>query len=147
MTTKPAAIKPRAKEQFGAWYNKNAERLAERRKLKYATDEEYRNKAKARAELQREALKAARPVLTDGMVKMKDVCQTLNVGAWTLSNWKHLGYYPQPAKFQGSPVFTEKQVDLLKTIKQFFLDHPTRSAGDHRGELEVITATVHNNWT
>lgn len=131
---------------YKEWYKDNKDRIAQRRKQLYHTDPAYRQVVINRAREARERVRPP-PVEASGLIRAVDAGNTLGVSPWTLHTWKTKGYYPEPQKVGGRPVFTQNQVQLLGLIKQFFETYPKRLAGLHRDQLKVTVEVVHQNWS
>jgi hypothetical protein len=130
---------------FTDWYQENKSRLSAQRKARYQSDPEYRKQAVQRAAEYRSRTRAMKPSI-DGLV-VKQVCEHLEISAWTLHKWGTLGYYPPPSRIEGRIVFTPSQLELLGLIKQFFVQHPRRAAAKHRDKLVSLIDVIHHNWS
>ena len=133
------------KRTFSDWYNENRTRLSEVRKQRYRSDPEYRQRAVQRAAEYRARTKVEKPPI-DGVTSAQ-VCEHLDISAWTLHRWAVAGYYPPPKRIDGRLVFTVTQLKLLELIKEFFEKYPRRASAKHKDELASIVDVVHHNWS
>lgn len=133
---------------FDKWYNKNKDKLSAKRKLRYQTDPEYRQKALDEAAKAR-ALRAA------GKVKEKlegypysqlEAAAVLGVTAGTVREWMNKKYFPRPRLFKRRFVFSTLQVDLLEKLKSFLRERGTKT-GVNSPEFEDLKAFIAVNWS
>jgi hypothetical protein len=131
-------------DKYKEWYAANADKLSDKRRLRYQTDPAYREAAIKRAAEAREAKRQEKPAIQGST--LAEVAELLSVSTWTLNNWRNLKYYPEPDRMLGRPVFNGKQVQLLGLIAEFFNNHPRKAAAAHRSELQGIVDVVFHNW-
>lgn len=133
------------RKTFRDWYHFGGgkEKLSQQRKLKYHTDPVYRETVKARAAEFKRRTRQTKPF--EGM-SMKEAAELLDVTPWTIHSWLKQGYYPEPHRVSGRPVFTKYQVLLMRLIRDFFRQHPKRSAVLHKEDLQTVVQVVHHNW-
>lgn len=126
--------------KFTEWYDKNKQTLNDKRKSRYHTDPEYREKAKAAAAERRKLVKAANRTGNS----VADVCEVLGVSPWLLSRWKTAGYLPVD-NLKGYQ-FTANQMKLLGTLRDC-MDANKGSGAEVMRKREEIVQVVHHNWS
>ncbi len=138
--------KPKSSNQ--RWYEKNKQRLSEKRKRLYAENSEYRQKAIDRSRRRRsgEQLPAMPPVPADAPISFKDAAGRLGIGVSTLREWRRKGLFPDPKHYNGGLWFTEKQVELLRLIKEFFKKYKMRPWKSTQPILEQLRASILAGW-
>ena len=133
------------KFSWEAWYAKNKTRLSEKRAKRYREDAAYREAALQRSR-QRKGKKVV-PLSTDHhSVSFNDAAQTLGVTVWVLREWRRKDYFPEPHRRDGRLWFTPLQVQWLRTIQEFFVQHGARVTNATRPKLEQVTNLVYANW-
>ena len=103
--------------KFKEWYQKNKEPLSVKRKARYRTDPEYRQKALDASALRR----LSKPTVERHGLTVSEVGNALGVSLWRLSKWKEKQYIPLQS-FR-SYQFTTMQVSLIKMYVDFFELH------------------------
>ena len=132
------------KFSWETWYAKNKTRLSAKRAKRYREDAAYREAALARS---RQRKKKAPSVSTDPhSVSFADAAQTLGVTVWVLREWRRKNYFPEPQKRDGRLWFTPLQVQWLRTLQEFFVQHGSRVTNETRPKLEQVTNLVYANW-
>lgn len=141
-------VMPPVKPGFNwdVWYQKNKQRLSEKRSKRYREDAAYRTAALERSRAQREAQKAAQPAVTDYTVSFMDAAAEIGVTVWVLREWRKKNYFPEPHRRDGRLWFTSDQVNLLRKIGKFFAQHGSRVTEALRPSLESVTSVVYANW-
>lgn len=133
----------RQKTAFAKWYAnpENRKALAEKRKKKYAEDPAHREKLRSKARAATAAKKSDHaPEGYD--FDQTQACTRLKVYGADLKRWRDRGWMPEPVKSGRKLLFTEKQLDLLEELAEFF---------HHGGKGEdpartTISATIFANW-
>lgn len=147
-TTTQTEVPGPVKQGFNwdAWYAKNKTRLSEKRAKRYREDAAYRAAALERSRQQRETKKPA--TITDGYtVAFNDAADMLGVTVWVLREWRRKNYFPEPHRRNGRLWFNPSQVQLLQTLRQFFIHNGSRVTDDQRPELESLISLIYANWT
>jgi hypothetical protein len=71
-------------------------------------------------------------------------CQAISVS--TLHDWRRKHYFPEPKHHCRGLWFGEKQVLLLKNLKQFFRVYGKRPWNVKRERLKEVVASICANW-
>lgn len=141
-----STVQSTAKQRFSykEWYAANKERLAKKKKERYANDPEYREKAKLRSKNRN---KQKHEIPQDGFdISFADAAEALGVTLWVLREWRRKSYFPEPVVRLGSFRFNANQLELLKTLKTFFDQHGRKVRESTRQALEEKVAFVYANW-
>jgi hypothetical protein len=101
---------------FAKWYAKNKERLSDKRKKRYAEDPEYRQRALENSRRRRRG-ESSLPTLPEGLISFTEAAERIGVGLSTLHEWRREEYFPEPKQHNGCLWFSQKQVLLLKDLK------------------------------
>lgn len=128
---------------FGNWYGRNKERLAERRKRRYREDPEYREKILAHKRAKgREERAAIAPYVRKVvgkkeilLLRIGDAAERVGVTAMTLRDWEERGLIPKSAFPWKHRYYTDHQVDLLS---QF--------VSNKDADVESASANVFATW-
>ena len=126
--------------KFTEWYDKNRQEFNAKRKNRYQTDPEYKERAKAAAAQRRQAVKASSRTGNS----VADVCEMLGVSPWLLSRWKTAGYIPVE-NLKGYQ-FTANQMQLLGALRDC-MDANKGSGAEVMRKREEIVQVVHHNWS
>lgn len=132
---------------FKDWYEKNKERLSEKRKKLYKSDPDYRQTQVNRSRSNRAARKVIDTRPAEYIFDTKQLTEYLGVTSFTLGSWRKKGYYPQPASFSGKFFFTQKQADQLKKLADFMQMYEFRVPEAKKPDLEVVTTLISLNWS
>jgi hypothetical protein len=116
---------------FKRWYDKNKGQVAKRRKARYASDPDYRERVK-------ELAKNAKIVL----LTWDDVAGRLEVKASELKRQCEVGLFPNPIMREGIEVFTMPQFEYLKTLQALI-----RKFGRHSQEVGNHASLTYANWS
>jgi hypothetical protein len=131
---------------YSDWYQANKQRLSEKRKKKYAEDPEYREKAIGRARGYRQMTGGFDGRPPQYSIDSKTAAEMLEVSPYTLLTWRKKQYYPAPANFSNKFYFTERQVDLLRQLREFLYKYSYRVPASAQGEMDTILQIVQLNW-
>lgn len=128
---------------FKSWYQKNKERLAEKKRKRYQEDPEYRAKAMERSKAQR---KTTPTPITDGYsVSFAEAAKELGVSLWTLREWRKRNYFPEPKERNGRLWFTENQLMLLQKLQEFFVLNGRIKEGT-KEKMNELVSLLFANW-
>lgn len=121
------------KEYWKKYYEKNRERLSQKKKSRYYTDEKYREaiifNAKLRAKLKKASIKLARvdKIRTvygteENPLSLRTVSRIVGIDYCNLRKWRNQGILPKPLYYKKSrAVYTESQAkyirDFIEEIK------------------------------
>jgi len=133
---------------WSRWYKTHKQELANKRKLMYETDPEYREKALAQAKdwRSRQPKKQPKKIIPPEYVyTFADASTELDVDNSTLREWMSKEYFPRPAQFGTAFRFTAVQVLVLKEIKKFFDQYGSRQAAQ-MDQFESLKVLVRANW-
>lgn len=130
---------------YEAWYAKNKQRLLAKRAKRYQEDPSYRAAALERSRRQR--VKKPVKVSSDPhSVSFNDAAQTLGVTVWVLREWRRKNYFPEPHRRDGRLWFTPAQVQRLRQVREFFVQHGARVTDTIRPKLDDVVGLVYSNW-
>jgi hypothetical protein len=126
-------ILPKKKTSYLRWYEQNKQRLSEERKKKYSEDAEYRQRVIGASKRRRsgEQTPTLPPVPPDAPISLAVAADRLGIGRSTLREWRAKKYFPEPKRHNRGLWFTEKQVELLRPIKEFFKKYKMRCSSSH----------------
>jgi MerR HTH family regulatory protein len=129
---------------FKRWYKAHKLELAAKRKHKYDTDPEYKQKVKDSANAHRAAKKAAARTRPEGYdVTQAKAAEELGITEYLLRAWAERGWYPQPLESKGRKYFTMGQVQLLKALVNYITEVKGKSDSD---VFKSINANIFSNW-
>jgi len=113
-----ALILKKKESSFRKWYQQNKERLSQERKQRYAQDSEYRQRAVEASRRRRrgESIPTMPPSVAP--ISLKEAAERIGVGVSTLSSWRTKQYFPAPTLHSGRLWFAERQVCLLRDLKE-----------------------------
>lgn len=129
---------------FQKWYAANKDRLADKRKKTYREDSEYRARALARSAGQRAKVRGKRPPNHD--VPFAICAVMLGVPTTTLREWRRKNYFPEPYHHQSKMYFSNRQVTLVRAIRNYFANAQSRPKHSDRWRLLQIIDWVKDNW-
>lgn len=132
----------RQSEYYKDWYQKNRERLAEKRREKYRQDQEYRKSILDRSREWRRSRGALVEKPTEFAATQDDLIQELGITVWTLRQWRTAGLFPRPHRFGRQLWYTNKQVSLLAKLRDAWDD---KSPGREE-RIKSASGYVHANW-
>jgi hypothetical protein len=133
------------RSRYGEWYLKNKERLSEKRKRLYAEDPEYRQRALENSRRYRRGERSL-PTPPDAPISFPQAAERTGIGISTLHEWRRKKYFPDPKHHNRGLWFTEKQVLLLKNLKEFFRKYGKRPWKMKQGPLKELLAFISANW-
>ena len=130
---------------FRKWYQQNKELLSAKRKKLYAENPEYRRRA---LDARKRRLSGG-PVLAippDAPVSFAQAAEHLGISTSTLRAWRRRKRFPEPKHHNRGLWFTEKQVLLLKGIKDFYGVYGKRSGTVKQELLNELVASIAADW-
>ena len=130
---------------YQKWYQKNQQRLSDKRKKLYAENAEYREQ---RLEASRRYRRGERtlPVPADAPISLAQAADRVGRGSSTLREWHRNKYFPEPKRHNRGLWFTENQVSLLKTLKEFFKKYRMRRGKIKQDQWKEVRAHIYSNW-
>jgi hypothetical protein len=133
-----------AKSSYQKWYQKNQKQLSAKRKKLYAENPEYRERALAASRRRR---RGERTPLTpaDAPISFAQAADRVGIGNSTLHEWRRKKYFPEPKRHNRALWFSESQVSLLKSLKDFFQKYRQPSKIKH-ARLKEARAFISANW-
>lgn len=129
---------------FNTWYDKNKQRLSQKKAERYKNDPAYRKACLEASRRQREG--KGEQVKDEYSLSFNVLAEQLGVSQWTLREWRRKGYFPEPKFRNGRMWFTTGQKDLLSKLRDFFSANGGRVTSSKRGEMEELTNLVYANW-
>jgi len=133
------------KSAYEKWYQKNKQRLSDKRKKQYAENAEYRQRALEASRRYRSGERTPR-VPANAPISLAQAAERLDVGASTLREWRRMKYFPEPKHHNRALWFTEKQVSLLKSLRDFFQKYRMRHPKVKEQRLREVRAFICANW-
>lgn len=127
------------------WYQKNKQRLSEKRKKLYAENPEYREQ---RLEASRKYKRGERtlPVPADAPISLAEAAQRIGIGNSTLREWRRKNLFPEAQRHNGALWFTDNQVRLLEKLKEFIRKYKMRPWKLKEARLKEVREFVLANW-
>jgi hypothetical protein len=130
------------------WYQKNKERLSEKRKKLYAENAEYREQ---RVEASRRYRRGERSpqvaaVPPDAPISLAQAAKRLGRGRSTLQEWCRLKYFPTPKLHKGAYWLTEHQVTLLGKLKECLEMYGRVRGQINYARMKEVRAFISANW-
>jgi hypothetical protein len=130
---------------FHQWYQRNRQRLSEKRKKLYAENPEYRQRALAASKKHRDG-EPTLPTPPEGHISFAQAAERTGIGISTLREWRRKKYFPEPKHHHRGLWFTENQVMQLKNLKDFFRVYGRRSWKIKLARLKELVASIGANW-
>lgn len=142
--TETTSRDPGRVEYNKSYYAKNRERLLEKKRHRYATDDDYRSKVKADATSRRKSA-SARGVQVEvlgkkvGAVRVRDLAKRLGRSVSTINFWQKHGTIPEtPYRTPGGyRLYTDKMVEGVSDALTI-IEKPSR--GDKEFRSAVVGA-------
>lgn len=143
------------KNAFKKWYEKDKDKLSEKRKQRYQTDPEYRAKCLARAAQRRAEFPKpprageARFKEIDGkpreVFRIGEVSQMIGIGLQTIRSWEASGTIPGPSIESAQRLYTGTQIALMRELAA--LSHQHRYDRENRASvIAEMSAQVWQKW-
>jgi hypothetical protein len=120
---------------FGKWYEKHKQRLSEKRKKLYAEDPEYRQR-QLESSRQRRRGERTLPKPPGAPISFAQAAERAGIGVSTLHEWRRKKCFPEPKQHNRGLWFSEKQVLLLKNLKEFFRGEWKKTSPHKAGSIE-----------
>jgi hypothetical protein len=139
-----ALILPKKTTAFRHWYAKNKEQLSEKRKQRYAQDPEYRQRALEASRRRRRGEVTLRTSPDDAPISFREAAKRIGVSVSTLSSWRTKQYFPAPMLHGGRLWFAERQVCVLKNLKEKV--HGQRRWYMKTDRFKQVITYVRDNW-
>jgi hypothetical protein len=140
-----ALILKKTNSRFSEWYQHNKQLLSEKRKKLYAEDPEYRQRALEASRRYRRGERTL-PTPADAPISFALAAERVGMSISTLHEWRGKKYFPDPKHHNRGLWFTEKQVLLLKNLKEFFRKYGKRPWKMKQGPLKELLASICANW-
>jgi len=140
-------ILKKTKSRFRKWYEPNRERLSQKRKKRYAEDPEYRQRALEASKRYRGGERTL-PKPPGAPISFAQAAELTGIGVSTLHEWRRKKCFPEPKKHHNRSLwFSEKQVGLLKNLKEFFRVYGKRRWNMTLDRLKKeVVASISANW-
>jgi hypothetical protein len=140
-----ALIQKKKESGFRNWYEKNKQRLSEKRKKLYADNPEYRQRALEASRRHRRGERSL-PTPPDAQISFAEGAARTGVGVSTLHEWRRKKYFPEPKHYNRALWFSETQVLLLRNLKEFFRVYGKRRWNMKMDRLKEVVASMRANW-
>jgi len=129
----------RQRNNFNAWYYRNAESYNAERQRKYSENSKVRQKARESSAAYRLKVASGKhvPALRNGYYTSAHVARILGISRQTLSNWEAKDMIPKPTQEGKHRLYSKRQVYLLKAYIE---------AQDDRAALEVARTNMFVEW-
>jgi hypothetical protein len=127
------------------WYEKNKQRLSEKRKKLYAENTEYRQRT-LEANRKRRRGEPTLLILADAPISFSQAAEQTGISVSTLQDWRRKHYFPEPKHHCSGLWFGEKQVFLLKNLKEFFRVYGKRPWKVKQDQLKEVVASICADW-
>lgn len=141
MSSNPSTLTP-----YQRWYQKNKDILSARRKEQYRTDPDYKLRAITNKRRQSQRNKRVRMVPDGFYLNLQETADHLGVTVSTLREWGLKEYYPTPVKVGRERWFTQQQVELLESFRDFIADIGGRVYQRRRQQVDQQIALLKSNW-
>ena len=131
-----------------SWYQKNKQRLSEKRKKRYAEDSEYRERALKASRRYRsgERTPPVSVVPPDAPISLKEAARRLGKGASTVREWRRKKYFPEPRQHKRTYWLTEHQLTLIGKLKECLDVFGKRRGSIKDAQLKQVRAFISANW-
>lgn len=135
--------KPKSKSSV--WYERHKEEVSQKRKEKYASDAEYRQR---RLEASRKYHRGERTPATppNAPFLMVEAAKRVGIGYSTLRGWCRHKLFPEPIRYKRGLWFTEHQLSLLIKLKDFFRKHRMTEGKIKMQLLGEVCASICGDW-
>ncbi len=138
-------ILKKTESRFRKWYEPNRERLSQKRKKRYAEDPEYRQRALEASKRYRGGERTL-PKPPGAPISFAQAAELTGIGVSTLHEWRRKKCFPEPKHHNRGLWFSEKQVLLLKNLKEFFRVNGRKPRHIKLDRLKEVVASVCADW-
>ena len=139
------------KSAYQRWYERNKEKVSERRRKRYRNDPEFRKKKlqyrKEQSMREKIARRKAKP--EKYVYTTEDVEQILNISNWKIRRWREEGLTPEPYTHFRKHWYTETQVELMGMLNDFMESIHGREeniVGDKIIEFNDLKEEINKRW-
>jgi hypothetical protein len=137
-------ILPKKESSYSRWYKGNKGSLSQKRKRRYADDAEYRERRLEASRRRRRGERSLRTPPDHAPISFVQAAERIGVSVSSLHSWRRQKLFPEPKHHNGRLWFDEKQVLLLKDLKD-------KVCGKRRWYMKTdrfkeVIAYVHDNW-
>jgi MerR HTH family regulatory protein len=141
-----ALILHKKESAFQKWYRKNKQRLSEKRKKLYAENPEYRQRA-LEASKRRRRGEPTLPKPPEAQIPFAEAAERIGIHTSTLHHYRRKKYFPEPKHHNGRRLwFSEKQVLLLKNLKDLFRVYRRKAWSVKLARLKEVKGSIFANW-
>jgi hypothetical protein len=132
---------------FAKWWAnpENRKALSEKRKERYATDPEYRQRVLDARHAQQQKARVLSPLNPAFTTTLSEAATELGITVWKLRHWRDQSWFPEPHSHGKFLYLTDNQVELLGSLKEF-LDQYPRLPARAKEELQDLVGLVYANW-
>jgi len=139
-----ALILRKKESGFRKWYQENKERLWEKRRQRYAQDAEYREHALEASKKRRRGERSLTTPPEEALLSFAQAAERIGRHVSTLHEWRRKKLFPEPKRHNGRLWLSERQVCLLKDLKE-------KVCGKRRWYMKTdrfkeVIAYVRDNW-
>jgi predicted DNA-binding transcriptional regulator AlpA len=140
-----ALILKKKESGYRSWYEKNKQRLSERRKKLYVENPEYRQRVLETSRKRRRG-EPTLPSPHDARIPFAQAAERTGISISTLHAWRRKKYFPEPKHHSRRLRFSEKQVLLLNNLKEFFTLYGKRRWNMKKNQLKEVVASICSHW-
>lgn len=133
---------------FARWYKNHKDSFNQKRRNRYQTDPEYKQRMIDAAKKTRQAKKKTTiPRPPHYTITQLQAAEELGVTIWTLQNWRRKSYFPAPFSDNEGVWFTENQIELLEILQNYYVQQSIKRLTEHqKNDIEQIAQHIHANW-
>ena len=129
------------------WYQNNKKQELEKRKKRYAEDSEYRQRIIEASRRRRRGETTLKTPLHEAPISFVEAAKGIGIHTSTLHHYRRKKYFPEPKHHNGRRLwFSEKQVLLLKNLKDFFRVYRKKASSVKLERLKEVVASIFANW-
>lgn len=125
---------------FTRWYQRHRDDYNARRRERYKTDPEYRERVLSHSRKSEFVTH-----VPENMVLIGEAAQSVGRNPYTLKTWEMKGFVPVALKINNCRVYTHQQVDLLKELAAFLDANHYLSKG-YSNKLEQLKLHLWGAW-
>jgi predicted DNA-binding transcriptional regulator AlpA len=131
---------------FRRWYAKNKERLSQERRLRYAQDPKYRQRALEASRRRRRGESNPSKPPDDTQISFAQAADNIGMSVSTLHEWRRKKLFPEPKHYGGRIWFSEKQVLLLTKLREVIRVYGNRGGKVKQHQLKEMVASIGASW-